>query len=85
MINCVKKIDPIFNRLVVFDTHDKSFHGLPSPINFPHKSPRRSIILYYYTKEPRPVHQIKVKKPHSALWKKRNFKDKQGKKTRNYF
>ena len=47
---CIKKVEPLFNRLVLFDTHDKSWHGLPDPVNFPDNDPRRSIILYYYTK-----------------------------------
>ena len=81
---CLKKIEPIFNRLVVFDTHDTSWHGLPDPITFPDDNPRKSILLYYYTKEERSPDQIKIKKPHSALWKKRGEKDKKGKKTR-YF
>ena len=29
---CVKKVAPLHNRLVIFDSHDKSFHGLPDPI-----------------------------------------------------
>ena len=81
---CLKKIEPIFNRLVVFDTHDTSWHGLPDPINFPDDNPRKSILLYYYTKEERSPDQIKIKRPHSALWKRRGEKDKKGKKTR-YF
>jgi hypothetical protein len=83
-VNCLKKIEPLFNRLVVFDTHDKSWHGLPDPVNFPEETPRKSILLYYYTKEPRPSDQIKVQQPHSALWKKKGFKDKMGKKIRDY-
>ena len=83
--NCVKKIAPLFNRLVIFDSHDKSFHGLPDPISFPEGTPRRSILLYYYTKEPRPSDQIVVDEPHSALWKKRNLSDKRGNKTRDYY
>ena len=39
---------------MAFDTNDYSFHGLPDPINFPKGHARRSIILYYYTKESRP-------------------------------
>ena len=81
---CIKKIAPIFNRLVIFDSHDKSFHGLPDPINFPEDSPRRSIILYYYTKESRNADQILINEPHSALWKKRNLKDKKGNAVRDY-
>lgn len=81
---CVKKVQPLYNRLVVFNTHDKSYHGLPDPINFPFNELRRSIILYYYTKDPRPGSDTVVEEPHSALWKKRNFTDKRGNKTRDY-
>ncbi len=82
--NLVKKVAPLFNRLVVFDTHDYSFHGLPNPLNFPDSEARKSVILYYYTKDPRPTDQIAVENPHSALWKKRNIKDKRGNQTRDY-
>lgn len=82
--NCLKAVAPLFNRLVVFDTHDFSFHGLPNPLNFPEGKARRSIILYYYTKETRPLEQIQVEDPHSALWKKKNWTDKRGNKTREH-
>jgi Rps23 Pro-64 3,4-dihydroxylase Tpa1-like proline 4-hydroxylase len=82
---CIKKIAPLFNRLVIFDTHDKSFHGLPEPINFPNEVSRKSIILYYYTKDPRPSEHVVYKDPHSALWKKRNLNDKKGNKKRKFF
>ena len=81
---CVKTIAPLHNRLIIFDSHDYSFHGLPEPINFPENETRKSIILYYYTKEPRPSDQINIKEPHSALWKKRNLTDKRGNKTRAF-
>ena len=81
---CVKKVEPLFNRLIAFDTHDYSFHGLPNPINFPKNKLRKSLILYYYTREKRPKNQIKVSKPHSALWLKKNFLDKKGKVVRRY-
>jgi hypothetical protein len=81
---CLKRIAPIFNRLVIFDSNDVSFHGLPDPINFPVGVPRRSIILYYYTKETRPASQITVQAPHSALWVKRGFRDKRGQVTREF-
>lgn len=82
--NCVKKIAPLHNRLVIFDTHDYSFHGFPDPVNFPNKHPRRSIILYYYTKAPRPDALTRQGKPHSALWVKRDMKDKRGNIQREY-
>ncbi len=81
---CEKKIEPLFNRLLIFDTHDFSYHGLPEPVNFPKKYPRRSIILYYYTKESRPKNKTKFTKPHSALWVSKNYKDKRGKSTRKF-
>lgn len=81
---CIKKIAPIFNRLVIFDSNDISFHGLPEPIKFPVGVPRRSIILYYYTKDSRPANQVTVQVPHSALWVKRGLRDKRGQVTREF-
>ena len=82
--NCINKIAPKCNRIVVFDTHDYSYHGSPNPLNCPKDDSRKSIILYYYTKQPRPSKQIEIEKPHSALWKKKGFLDKRWNKTRNY-
>jgi Rps23 Pro-64 3,4-dihydroxylase Tpa1-like proline 4-hydroxylase len=82
--NLIKKVEPLFNRLVIFDTNDYSYHGLPDPLNFPKDEVRKSIILYYYTKEARPTSQTAVEEPHSALWKKRGLLDKRGNKTRDF-
>jgi Rps23 Pro-64 3,4-dihydroxylase Tpa1-like proline 4-hydroxylase len=82
--NLVKKVAPLYNRLVIFDTNDYSYHGLPDPLNFPDGKVRKSIILYYYTKESRPASQIAVNAPHSALWKKRGLTDKRGNITRDF-
>ncbi len=46
---CVKKVKPDFNRLVIFRTDDFSFHGHPTPLKCPEDRSRRSLILYYYT------------------------------------
>lgn len=81
---CLKKINPIFNRLIAFDTHDFSMHGLPNPIKFPKNKPRKSLILYYYSRNPRPKHHTRTNKPHSALWLKKKMLDKKGKKSREY-
>ena len=80
----IKKVPPLFNRLVIFDTNDYSFHGLPDPLNFPLNEVRKSIILYYYTKEARPESQTIINQPHSALWKKRGIKDKRGNNTGDF-
>lgn len=80
----IKKIAPLFNRVMAFDTHDKSFHGLPEPLNFPENKNRKSIILYYYTAEKRPQDQNTFEKPHSALWVKKGIKDHRGKTERPF-
>jgi Rps23 Pro-64 3,4-dihydroxylase Tpa1-like proline 4-hydroxylase len=82
--NLIKKVAPIYNRLVIFDTNDFSYHGLPDPLNFPKDEVRKSIILYYYTKESRPSSQTAIAEPHSALWKKRGMLDKRGNQTRDF-
>ena len=48
---CVQKIPPIFNRCVVFNTDEDSYHGLPDPIRCPEDMTRKSIALYYFTQE----------------------------------
>jgi Rps23 Pro-64 3,4-dihydroxylase Tpa1-like proline 4-hydroxylase len=42
-------IAPIFNRLVIFNTNDKTFHGHPEPHLFPSDTPRTSLAFYYYS------------------------------------
>ena len=46
---CGVKISPIFNRLVIFETTDSSFHGLPDPVQCPNTMSRKSLALYYYS------------------------------------
>lgn len=63
---CVKKIDPIFNRAVIFSISDKAYHGHPGPLKSPEGVDRLSFALYYFTKE-RPEEEISA--PHMALFK----------------
>lgn len=44
-----KVIEPIFNRLVIFNTNDETLHGHPNPLVCPPDYPRVSIAMYYYT------------------------------------
>ena len=46
-----KRIAPIFNRLVIFTTNEKSFHGHSEPLKTPDGIFRNSLALYYYTSE----------------------------------
>ena len=49
MNNCEKKIYPSFNKAVVFNTTDKSYHGHPDPMKLPNSFSRKSVALYFYT------------------------------------
>lgn len=48
----VLSIAPSFNRLVVFNTNKRTFHGHPEPLQTPAEITRKSIALYYYTARP---------------------------------
>lgn len=48
----VKSVDPLFNRAVLFDTTQNSWHGLPAPLQCPEGQTRRSIAAYYLTPAP---------------------------------
>jgi 2OG-Fe(II) oxygenase superfamily len=47
----MKSIGPVFNRAVIFDTSNKSYHGHPHPLACPDGESRKSLALYYYTTE----------------------------------
>lgn len=44
-----RSIQCIFNRAVLFDTTQNSWHGLPKPLNCPENQYRRSLAVYYLT------------------------------------
>jgi Rps23 Pro-64 3,4-dihydroxylase Tpa1-like proline 4-hydroxylase len=68
MKRCIKKIPPIFNRCVVFNTDQDSNHGHPEPLNTPPDIKRRSIALYYYTASKKLYDDIDT---HRTLYKRR--------------
>jgi 2OG-Fe(II) oxygenase superfamily len=55
MTHCERKVAPVGNRVVVFTTNADSFHGHPEPLTCPPGLDRRSLALYYFSKEDRPV------------------------------
>lgn len=61
----VRSIGPSFNRAVVFDTSNFSYHGHPHPLACPPGRTRKSIALYYYTAE-RPSEADSA--PHGTLF-----------------
>ncbi len=44
---CIHKIVPIFNRAVIFDTTQNSWHGLPEELRCPDGIYRKSLAVYY--------------------------------------
>lgn len=51
MKHCVAKYPPLFNRALIFNTDENSFHGFPEPLSCPANVSRKSLALYYYTVE----------------------------------
>jgi Rps23 Pro-64 3,4-dihydroxylase Tpa1-like proline 4-hydroxylase len=49
---CVKKVLPIFNRIIIFGTSKESWHGHPTPLNCPENEYRKSLATYYYSSLP---------------------------------
>lgn len=48
---CAQSLEPRFNRLVMFETSETSFHGV-TPVRCPPDVARKSFALYYYSDVP---------------------------------
>lgn len=68
MKTCVRRLAPLFNRLVCFSTTDFSYHGHPEPLRCPTGRSRRSLALYYYSNG-RPAEEVTG--DHSTLFRHR--------------
>ena len=69
----VKSIPPIFNRCVIFQTDDKSFHGHPTKLNLPPDMSRKSITGYYFVDEEKVLELIPtryVARPNDSFYYK---------------
>jgi Rps23 Pro-64 3,4-dihydroxylase Tpa1-like proline 4-hydroxylase len=64
---CTAAFAPAFNRCVIFETSDRSFHGV-TPVTPAAPYPRQSFATYYYTREA-PPHWKGV--AHSTIFKAR--------------
>jgi hypothetical protein len=53
-LDAMSAVAPRFNRLVLFNSNDTTFHGHPRPHTFPEGYPRTSLAFYYYTATERP-------------------------------
>tara|TARA_B100000424_G_C22928450_1_gene493894 strand:- start:897 stop:1616 length:720 start_codon:yes stop_codon:yes gene_type:complete len=70
-ISEVKRNQPIFNRCVIFNTTNKSVHGHPEPLCVDKEDLyRKSIAVYYYTKNENGNVDFEGDAVHSTLWHK---------------
>jgi hypothetical protein len=46
---CIELVAPMFNRGVLFETNEVSYHGHPKPLRTPMGVSRKSLAVYYYT------------------------------------
>jgi len=51
LTNCVHKIEPIFNRCIVFEVHDFGYHGY-GRLQLPPSQTRKSLAMWYLSPDP---------------------------------
>jgi hypothetical protein len=44
-----KSISPMFNRMILFQNTENSFHGFPQQIECPEHESRKAMVFYYYS------------------------------------
>ena len=76
MKNPIKKILPVFNRIVIFSTTDYTNHGHPEPLSCPENDSRKSFALYYFSRG-RPKSEVHISNQKlGTMFKKRvNIKE----------
>ncbi len=65
---CERRVLPLFNRCVVFNTTDFAFHGHPEPLTCPAGRTRKSLALYYYSNGRPPA---EMADPHTTQFRDR--------------
>jgi hypothetical protein len=55
MTACQARVTPAGNRMLIFTTSHDSFHGHPDGLTCPEDIARRSMALYYFTVEDKPI------------------------------
>jgi len=57
----VSSVAPLFNRAVIFDTTQNSWHGVPNELKSPPGEHRKSIALFYYTANTEPDREYRLR------------------------
>ncbi len=68
MTRAERRVEPLFNRTVIFSITDTAFHGHPEPLRCPPGRTRRSLAFYYYSNG-RPERERS--ESHSTVWQTR--------------
>jgi Rps23 Pro-64 3,4-dihydroxylase Tpa1-like proline 4-hydroxylase len=63
----LENIAPIFNRAILFETNQISYHGHPKPLKCPAPMTRKSLAVYCYTKERDDIYSDS--KEHNTIYK----------------
>jgi hypothetical protein len=61
--SCVRRVEPVANRMLIFTTSGDAYHGHPQALACPPGTARRSLALYYFTEEHRPVRRATRYRP----------------------
>ena len=61
---CRQSIAPAFNRCVIMETHDQSYHGYKE-LRLPHGVTRRSLAMYYYAAQ---MSRRQSDRPHDTIF-----------------
>jgi len=63
----LENIAPVFNRAVMFETNEISYHGHPVPLKCPPNMTRKSLAVYYYSNER--DDQYRSEEEHNTIYK----------------
>lgn len=63
-----RRILPLWGRLVVFSTTERSYHGHPEPLDCPEGMTRKSLALYYYSLAPGAIGNGQGAASHNTLF-----------------
>ena len=75
MKKCIQSIKPTFNKIVIFNTTNFTYHGTPNTVLCPENYSRKSLAVYYYS-DGRPKDEVNFKlKKHSTIFKQRYKND----------
>ena len=67
MTRCVEAVQPVFNRLVIIEIHDRAYHGYPA-LRMPPEVTRKSLAIWYFSEV---AGQLQAPERHEVLFQLR--------------